>query len=152
MKKRSRKVKIAKKATRRAVKHSRSASLPVISFHRIVIFSACVLLVIFGVAFLRGGTVTRSVAGISIARGFFDQATVSLPQVSGATSYNIYYKQVSDPTFIHAVRNIPTNMKSYTISYLKKNTTYNYKISAADFKGSEFWWSPVEILSNIESM
>ncbi len=152
MKKRVNKTKGIKKPLRRTTRTTRAASLPVISVHRIIIFSTCLLLVIFGVAFLRGGSLSRSVAGVSIARGLFDQSTISLPQVAGATTLNIYYKQTAEQTYTHAVSNIPAGIKTYTISYLKKNTQYNYKISAADRSGGEFWWSPVGILSNIQSM
>lgn len=130
-----------------------STSTPsVITLRRIIFITACVTVFAFAFVITNKHAVTQSVAGMSIARGLFDQATVQLPNVPGASTYNIYYKAASDSTFDHAVSNIPAIEKSYTISYLKKNTIYEYKIYAADKTGSEFWWSPVSTLTNIESM
>ena len=96
--------------------------------------------------------VTQSVAGISIARGLFAQATVLIPQQDNAFSYNVYYKKRSSQEFDNAVRGIAPGVTSYTISYLKKGADYHYKISAVDASGKEFWFSEVKDLDNIEPM
>lgn len=89
---------------------------------------------------------------MSIAKGLYAQVTVDLPEVEGAVSYNIYYKKASENHYDHAVRNIPLNTKSYTISYLVKGADYDHKIVAVDASGKEFWFSPSRPLVNIEAM
>ncbi len=133
-------------------KNARAQQNATVSIQRIVIISACVVIALVGVLLSNKRTVNQSVAGMSIARGIYAQATVVIPEVSGAVSFNIYYKKRSDNSFDNAVRAIPVTAKSYTISYLKRGTSYNYKIVAVDAKGSEFWFSPTRPLLGIKSM
>lgn len=63
--------------------------------------------------------------------------------VSGAKYYNVYYKETADKKFTHAVRKLPQNATSFTISHLKNGVTYEYKVSALSDAGKEFWWSGV---------
>jgi len=142
----------AKKTTHKRTTRRVSAEPSFISFRRIVIFSTCLLLFVTLVSFVNSGNVSGSVAGISIARGMYAQTTVSLPVVPSAVAYNIYYKQANEGTYTHAVRNIPPTVTQYTISYLKRSTAYQYKISALDSSGKEFWWSATKYLTNITSM
>ena len=129
-----------------------SFQLPVITFRRIIIFSALVLL--FGVVVVLPNRrhVTQAVAGVSIMHGMFDQTVIQLPQMEGVVSYNIYYKKTSDSEFSNAVRNIPPTYPSYLISYLQKGVTYQYRISAVGPKGNEFWFSDIQTVTNAQSM
>lgn len=133
-------------------KKSRTSQSAVISYQRIVIFSAIALAVVATVLITHKSTVSQSVAGLSVTRGLYAQATVELPVVDGAVSYNIYYKKASDNTYDHAVRDIPVGVTSYTISYLVKGTDYDHRIVAVDANGSEFWFSPTRPLLGIEGM
>ena len=97
-------------------------------------------------------TISQSVAGASVFRPLYAQATVSWADVQGAASYNLYYKQAKEKNYTNAVRNIPSSIRNYTISYLKKNTSYVYRVSAKGVNGSEFWWSDEMPLTNISPM
>lgn len=68
--------------------------------------------------------------------------------VSGVKYYNIYYKEAGDKKFTHAVRNLPQNSTSFTISHLKNGVTYWYNVSALNDAGTEFWWSRLKKLGN----
>lgn len=133
-------------------KKSRSSHGAVVTYQRIVIFSACVVLAVVATVLFNKPTVTQSVAGISVAKGLFSQATIELPEVDGAVTYNIYYKKASANSYDHAVRNIPVGTASYTISYLTKGDDYDHKIVAVDAAGSEFWFSPTRPIVGIEGM
>lgn len=139
-----------KKTTPKTRKTS-SPQISTISYQRIVIFSAIVLAVVAVVGFNKPA-VTQSVAGVSVAKGLFAEATIPLPEVDGAVSYNIYYKQKSDKNYDNAVRNVPVTAAVYTISHLNKGAAYEYKVSAVDSEGSEFWWSPIISVTNIKPM
>jgi hypothetical protein len=121
-------------------------------FRRIVIISACLVLVVGVAAILNKGAASQAVAGISIAQGLFDQATVPLPPVPNAVSYNIYYGQSGVPGFSNAVRNISPSITSYTVSYLKKDVDYDYRISAVDKNGKEFLFTTIRPLTNLQPM
>lgn len=145
-----------KSAVRKTVKrtsprlsHSSSINQTLI-FRRIVIVSACLVLFVGIVATFNGSSVRQEVAGIRTVSGLFDQTTIDLPPVPNAVFYNIYYKAVGEQTFSNAVRNIPSNIHSYTISDLKKGVTYEYYYSAVDNTGKEFLFSPVKPFSNIQ--
>src|SRR5207244_1167956 len=113
------------------------------SFRRIILVTSCLLLFFVVIAVSHRGIVTQSVAGLSIARGLFDQQTIDLPQwpPANVVSYNIYYREKSDKNYTHAVRKIPTTVAKYTISYLKKSKEYQYIISGLNASGKEIWWS-----------
>ncbi len=85
-------------------------------------------------------------------QGLFDQATVSLPPVPNAASYNIYYRQVGEQSFSNAVRNIQPSVTTYTISYLKKGVNYEYQYSAVDKNGKEFLFSDLKPLTDLQPM
>ena len=144
----------SKRPTAKRVKRVSSFSLiPVeIRSDRFIIFTSCIVLFIFTFIFMDRRSISQSVAGISIVQGLYDQATVGLPSVPGAVSYNIYYRQSSTSSFDQAVRNIPARLPAYTISYLKKGTSYQYRISALNAQGSEFWFSPTQNLVNLQPM
>lgn len=122
------------------------------SFRRIVLVTTALTLFLVGVVLFNRQQVSQSVAGISIARGLFAQATVAIPQKDEAVSYNLYYKERSSAEFNNAVRGILPYTNVYTISYLKKNEEYHYKVSAVDTSGREFWFSEVKDLTNIVPM
>src|SRR5947208_892908 len=94
---------------RTAPRRNRSSEEPAVIVQRIVIISACVVIaVVAGVLVnTHKSTVSQSVAGLSIARGLFAQATIDIPEIDGAVSFNIYYKKASDNSYDNAVRNIP---------------------------------------------
>lgn len=121
-------------------------------FRRFIIITPIVLFVLGLFSVLIQKPMTQEVAGISVFRGMFGQASVDLPNIPQAVSYNVYYKPVNMDTFTNAARDIPTSATTYLISYLKKNTAYQYRISAVDSSGAEFWFSPVLPLTNIQSM
>lgn len=122
------------------------------TFHRIILITTCLVLFIFAFVLFAKPNVTQSVAGVSVARGLFSQTTITLPQINGAVSYNIYYKQKSDATYTNAVRKVPASIPTYTISYLKKGTSYQYRISAVNPAGREFWWAEPQALTNLQPM
>lgn len=135
------------------MKVSRRTRTPVkIGFQRIIIFGSLAVLFFVAVGALNKKPLTQAVAGISIVRPLFSQATVSWEAVSGAVIYNIYYKGENDSDFTNAVRNISANITSYTISYLRKGVEYDYRISAADASGKEFYWSGTNKITNLQSM
>ena len=143
------KVTSTKKTTSR-VKRS-STSQPVI-FRRVLIISACVLLVVIGISTTKNNSVTRAVAGTSIARGLFMQATIQMPNIPGAAAYNLYYKETEEKDFTNAVRNISPNVPNYTVSYLKKGTSYQYRLSAIDKDGQEFLFSETRPVTDLQPM
>ena len=142
---------ISRKSNRRVPKRS-SSNQHIILFRRVFLITSALVLFLFVSADVSKRGVTQAVAGISVARGLFNQATVSLPNVEGVVTYNIYYKRTSDSEFGYAVRNISGDLSSYTISYLKKGEEYEYKVSAADKTGKEFFFTESQALSNLESM
>jgi hypothetical protein len=115
-------------------------------------FIVFVLLVLGGIIAWQRHAVLRSIAGTSIVRGMYSQATIALPKTSGAVSYNIYYGEKAKNDFPFSVRNIPANNSSYHIAYLKKDTKYQYKISALNKAGEEIWWSKVQPIPATEAM
>src|ERR1700745_1653395 len=96
----------ARKTVKRTIPRS-AARNQAIFFRRIVVISACLVLVVGIAATFNRGAASQAVAGVSITRGFFEQATITIPQVYGADSYNIYYKQLGEQKFTNSVRNIP---------------------------------------------
>ncbi len=136
-----------KHTTQRTKKHIKSLS----SYTGLLIVgsSIAILLVIFLV--LNKRSVAQSVAGTSLTRGFYEEAIIPLPHVDGANFFNIYYKRATDSTFTNAVSNIPASSTSYTISYLRKGTPYQYEISALG-TGSEFWFSNISSITNLQPM
>lgn len=143
-----------KTATKKTVKRTapRSSKSETILFRRIVIISACLVLVIVGFVNANRHSITQAVAGVSIMQGLFNQATVTLPSVPDAASYNIYYRQQGEASFTNAVRNIPVSVDSYTISDLKKGATYEYQVSAENSGGKEIYFSDIKTLTNVSPM
>ena len=141
-----------KVSKRRVTKPSRTRSKnSSFSFQRLVIITACVLLV-FGILSIKKNTITQSVAGISVMRGLFAQGSVEWAKNDIATTYNIYYREKGNVEFTNAVRHIPATVTNYTISYLKKGTSYEYKVSVADATGREYEWSEVKEITNLQPM
>lgn len=123
-----------------------------LTFRKVVVISTLsVLLLTVFIAF-SNDSLTKSVAGISIARPLFSEAVVYLEPVEGASTYNIYYKKTGEPDFTNSVSSIPENVSYYTISYLRKGVDYEYRISAADASGKEFWWSGTNEISDLRPM
>src|SRR6266702_1427437 len=85
----------------------RSTNREPVYFQRIVILSACLVLVVVGVVGVNRQSISQAVAGMSITAGLFNQATISIPPVPNAAAYNIYYRQVGTGTFTNAVRDVP---------------------------------------------
>jgi hypothetical protein len=113
--------KSSKSVKKTAPRTSRSSNEPIL-IQRIVVITTCIVLALVTalVVNTHKSAVGQSVAGMSIANGLFSQATIDLPQVDGAVSFNIYYKKASENHYTNAVRNIPAGTQAYTISYLKK--------------------------------
>lgn len=158
VKKKTTKVKVKKTApaasTRKRTTRSRSSEVTFVpfTFRRIVLITTCLVLFFFVFTLFAKGHGTQSVAGISVARGLFAQMSVQLPKIEGAVAYNIYYKETSETEFKNAVRAIPTTVDLYTISYLTKGTSYDYKIAALDENGEEFLWSEVKTVTDLQPM
>ena len=85
------------------------------------------------------------VSGAFAASPNWSQGTVMWNGVSGATHYNIYYKESGDKMWTHAVVRLPAEARSYTITHLKRGVVYWYRV-AAKKSGAEFWWSDVKRL------
>lgn len=131
----------AQKSTTKAVHKSAKSSHP--QLKKLLLILAAVLLVLFVLPATKQ-TMATMLAQTGVFKG---SALVTWPKVEGAVSYNIYYKRVGSKTgdnYSYAVRNIPADMTSYTITGLKKGKTYEYKISAVDASGKEFLWSSSE--------
>lgn len=140
--------------TKSTSRTTRKASTPkqTILFRRIVIITTCVVLVGAALLWINKPAVEQSVAGASIMKGLFVQGTVSVPNLEGASSFNIYYKEAGEKDFVNAVRNVPTTTSSYTISHLKKGVNYQYRFAAVDDTGKEYLFSEILPLTNIEPM
>ena len=156
MKKRGSRIK--KTATRRTSSKSSRVAQPTVvlpfSFRRIILVTTCLVLFVFLAAMSHRGIITQSVAGMSIARGMFDQQTIDMPQIhpGDVVAYNIYYKETTEKTYTHAVRKLPTSLTKYTISYLKKNKEYQYVIAGLNGAGKEIWWSEIKTFFSYQAM
>ena len=149
----------ARKTVKRTIPKSRSVSQnQSLIFRRIVIISAC-LVIVFGIgATLNHGKASQAVAGAQITRGLFNQTYIPLPTAAPndpnaqAYTFNIYYGQTGESQFANAVRNIHQNpTHSYLISYLKKGVIYKYKV-ATILNGKEVNFTPVKTITNLLSM
>lgn len=117
-----------------------------------IIVALFVLAIIGFIAMQNRHELIRSVAGVSIMRGFYEKASVSLPKSPSASSFNIYYRRSTDTGFPYSVRNIPATQTSYTILYLRKGILYQYKIAAVGKDGQEIWFSDVEQFTSLQPM
>ena len=142
----------AKKTVKRTIPRTSRNQESTLFIHRLVIISACLVLFVGIAATFNKGFTSQAVAGVSIMRGLFAQTTVQLPSTPGAASYNIYYRQVGEQRFTNAVRNIPSNVTSYTISYLKKGVNYEYRYTTVNQNGQEFVFSDIKPLTDLQSM
>jgi len=122
------------------------------SFRRIILVTTGLVLFVFGFALFNKPHINQAVAGLSITREMYAQKTILMPHIDGAVAYNIYYKRTSETTYSNAVRKVPTSVPTYTISYLKKNAAYDYKISAINPAGREFWWSEIQTITATQAM
>lgn len=93
-------------------------------------------------------SVVESVQGVSIVKDMYAQATITLPVVPGIKYYNIYYGSTADAGFPNAVRHLDPSLQDYTISYLKRNTAYHYKISGVNAFGAESYWTATLPITN----
>lgn len=134
--------------------HSHSSQHVILpfSFRRIILVTTAIALFLAVAVLVNKDKVTQSVAGVGIARGLFAEARVDVPRIDGAVSYNIYYKEAASGDYTNVARDIPADVISYTISYLKKGEEYVYKVAAVDASGAEFYWTNDTALTNIEPM
>ena len=139
-----------KTVKRTAPRSSRNQTQTII-IRRVFIMSACLVMIAGIVGMVNKSSLNQAVAGVTIVRGMYKQATITLPSVANATGYNIYYRTATEPNFSNAVRNISPTVTTYTVSYLKPNTVYYFKISALQ-NGKETYFSPTKPLSNLQSM
>jgi hypothetical protein len=138
-----------KKNSKKVPQKTKKIQIPYIK----IIYIGFSLVLVFGFLFIFDRPIMRqAVEGMSIARSLYMQSTVALPSINGAVAYNIYYKPAPDKTFTHSVRKIPATVRFYTISYLKRGESYEYQISAVNYQGREFWFSPVEKITNVTPM
>lgn len=119
---------------------------------RKVLFFLLVLVLLVGFALVERHSLLRALTGTGMFNGMYVQSTITLPHVADASSYNIYYSPASNGSFPYSVRNISNDTSSYTISYLRKDIVYQYKISALNKTGKEIWWSKVGSLSDVHPM
>lgn len=77
----------------------------------------------------------------------YNKGTASWNPVDNVKCYNVYYKEMSDTKYVHAVRCVPKNMTSYVLGYLKQGVTYKYNVSAVLVNGKESSWSSEKTLS-----
>ena len=143
-----------KKKVRKVAQKAKKIRISHIKIVYIGFLVVLVLVLVLGfLAIVNNKPVMRqAVQGMSITRSLYSQSIIALPSINGAVAYNIYYKSVSDKTFIHSVRKIPATVRFYTISYLKRGVSYEYQVSAVNFEGREFWLSPVEKITNSTQM
>lgn len=142
----------SRKSTKQTTRKPRTAEQTVL-IHRIFIVSACLTLFVGGVLIANKQQVTQSVAGASIMRGLFLEATVTVPtNIENAASYNIYYKETNEPEYTNAIRNVPTSTGSYIISHLKKGASYEYTFAAVDATGREFLFSEELPITDLRPM
>jgi hypothetical protein len=142
---------MSKKGKKQAQKLSYARKPKPLMPSKLVIISSTVFAVLVAVVIVTNKrAVEQSVQGVAIVKGMFAEATITFPQIPGASAYNIYYGD-SVP-FTHAVRKIPASMATYTIQYLKKGVNYQYKISAVDIQGKEIWFSQVTPMRDIQGM
>ncbi len=140
------------KSTRRTTRKVTSGGQTIV-FHRIVIVSAVLALFVVGAITLNRHDVMKSVAGTSIMRGAFAEATVKVPNdLQNAVSYTIYYKQADEKEFTNSVQNVSPTVGSYTISHLKKGASYEYRFAAVDASGKEYMYSEIIPLTDLRSM
>lgn len=140
------------KSTKKTTRKPRSEEQTIL-IHRIFIVSACLTLFVGGVLIANKQQVTQSVAGASITRGLFMEATVTVPaDIANAASYNIYYKETNEEDYTNAIRNVPTSAGSYVISHLKKGTDYEYTFAAVDAMGREFLFSEELPITDLRPM
>ena len=138
-----------KKKVRKDAKKTKSTRVS----HIKIIYIGFFIVLAFGFLIVFNKSVMRqAVQGMSITRSLYQQSIVALPSINGAVAYNIYYKSISDKTFIHSVRKIPATVRFYTISYLKSGALYEYQISAVNSEGREFWLSPIKKVTNATRM
>lgn len=123
-----------------------------ITFQRIIIYAVAVALFLGLTAYTFRRPLTSSVAGLTIARSLFNQGTVSWESVSGAKAYNLYYKTQADADFTNSVIGVSPEYNYYTISYLRKGVDYDFRVSAIDASGKEFWWSGTNQITSLEPM
>lgn len=143
---------VVSKSTKKTTRKPRSEGQSIL-IHRIFIVSACLTLFAGGILIANKQQVTQSVAGASIARGLFIEATVTVPaEIASAASYNIYYKETDAQEYTNAIRNVPTSVGSYTISHLKKGTNYEYQFAAVDAMGREFLFSEELPITDLRPM
>ncbi len=133
-------------------KFTRRIKSPLVSRTKIIYIGFFAVLVFGFMVIFDRPVMRQAVQGMSITRSFYQQAVVALPGIDGAVAYNIYYKSTADETFVNSVRKIPATVQFYTISYLKSGVSYEYKISAVNSEGSEFWMSPVGKITGATQM
>lgn len=72
----------------------------------------------------------------------YNQAIVNWNGVSGAEFYHIYYKKVGESVWTHTVRDLKSDSRRVTISYLDK-VPYEYQVVAVRGDKAEFRWGPI---------
>lgn len=140
-----------KRATRRVGRSKGLTGYTIISRRYIIgIAGAAVLLLLLVIT--NKHEMRQAVAGISVARPLFAEATVTWNKVDGAAAYNIYYKQYKEGYYTNAVRGVSADLTYYTISYLSKGKSYQYKVAAVDGSGKEFSITEETEVENIHPM
>ncbi len=108
-------------------------------------FFGLIAVLLLGVLFINRRDLPHSVLGASV-RPLYSKSVINWASISGATSYNVYYKLKTDTTYMHSLINLPTTYTMYTISYLKRGGVYQYTVAAVDASGAEFGWTAVKTM------
>lgn len=128
-------------ARRRARRSRPRGRRNIFSFKYFFIFAILAVgLLVFNQATSRG---KPSVLGV--ATSSYASYDITWNGVPGKFGYNIYYKTDRDTRWTHSVRNLPRESISYTINYLRKDTTYLYEVKAYEFNQKESWSSGVKV-------
>lgn len=81
-------------------------------------------------------------AGNAFAQTQYSQATVNWPTQPNTRCYRIYYKESTSANWQNAVhcKDLRAGSFSYTIGYLKPNTSYTYNIQAVNYQSIYSHW------------
>jgi hypothetical protein len=71
------------------------------------------------------------------------QADISWHTMNGVRAYNLYYKEVGQPKWTHAVRLLSQNARKITIN-VQKGVSYVYNVAGVSFAGKEIGWTGVQ--------
>ncbi len=71
-------------------------------------------------------------------------ASAWIKPVSGASNYNVYYREAGQKGYWYSVPMVPSNAMSVKINYLKSGVTYYYNVAVV--KDGKEWWQGEKVL------